>query len=571
MEERPTHPSLPSRIAALVHAHFDALPARCKPMTREDGSREWIPMSGIVVVKGENTPSETLTCVAVTTGARCLPSSHIPRCRGLVLHDCHAEILALRAFNYWVLNECHSVILREQQEKSSRSSPFVRRRSGQTCPHESHSWPPFEICPDIRIYMYCTCAPCGDASMELCMAAQEDPTPWAVTPKPELTTVEEGMTSATQNLLDGRAHFSILGVVRRKPARADAEATLSKSCSDKLALRQVTSLLSYPASLLVAPTENAYLAGLILPEEEISRVACDRAFGAGPTGRMRKLAGRWWRERPDEKYGYRFRPFEVLSVPTKTVEALWPYGKPKSDIPGASTKGRKKNSNKPSNISAVWVTAPSSAAAPFQVRSSSENETTKHKLRSATTTGIVETIINGVKQGNQVASVTARGASVLCRAKMWSFLREIIKTASSSAAADDNVIADDKEDPSTILTANEKHTFTLPWRAILEAKSYGQFKRPEESPEDSCPSIPTPLKPQLSTQLKLRRLAMQDAKRVLQPWIPNRGDEDWNVLEVLVAEPKDKNRNKSTSTSANRNSDSDRDMDRKVMEMGMNS
>jgi tRNA-specific adenosine deaminase 1 len=46
------HTSLPSRIAALVHTHFDALPARCKPTAREDGTREWIPMSGIVVVKG---------------------------------------------------------------------------------------------------------------------------------------------------------------------------------------------------------------------------------------------------------------------------------------------------------------------------------------------------------------------------------------------------------------------------------------------------------------------------------------------------------------------------------------
>jgi tRNA-specific adenosine deaminase 1 len=43
---------LATRIAALVHAHFDALPARYKPRTRDDGSREWIPMSGFVVVQG---------------------------------------------------------------------------------------------------------------------------------------------------------------------------------------------------------------------------------------------------------------------------------------------------------------------------------------------------------------------------------------------------------------------------------------------------------------------------------------------------------------------------------------
>lgn len=44
--------SLPSRIASLVHAHFDGLPVRSKPTIYPDGSREWIPMSGIVVVKG---------------------------------------------------------------------------------------------------------------------------------------------------------------------------------------------------------------------------------------------------------------------------------------------------------------------------------------------------------------------------------------------------------------------------------------------------------------------------------------------------------------------------------------
>lgn len=45
---------LPSRIASLVHAHFDALPRRSKPVVRDDGSRDWTPMSAIVVVRGKN-------------------------------------------------------------------------------------------------------------------------------------------------------------------------------------------------------------------------------------------------------------------------------------------------------------------------------------------------------------------------------------------------------------------------------------------------------------------------------------------------------------------------------------
>lgn len=42
--------SLESRIASLVHAQFDSLPRGSKPVIRDNGVREWIPMSGIVLV-----------------------------------------------------------------------------------------------------------------------------------------------------------------------------------------------------------------------------------------------------------------------------------------------------------------------------------------------------------------------------------------------------------------------------------------------------------------------------------------------------------------------------------------
>ena len=52
MGDKGSEDSLGTRIASLVHAHFDALPPRSKPTVRPDGTREWIPMSGIVLVKG---------------------------------------------------------------------------------------------------------------------------------------------------------------------------------------------------------------------------------------------------------------------------------------------------------------------------------------------------------------------------------------------------------------------------------------------------------------------------------------------------------------------------------------
>lgn len=456
------------------------------------------------------------------TGAKCLPASQIPRCRGLVLHDCHSEILAIRAFNCWLLNECHSILTSERSSPKAWAanppeSPFIQRTceprhtQQSTSPGESfpEQWPPFEIHPDVKIYMYCTCAPCGDASMELCMAAQGDPTPWAVATntRPDIggdISSKSEAPSSTPNLLNGRAYFSILGAVRRKPARADAESTLSKSCSDKLALRQVVSLLSYPSSFLVSPTENAYLAGLVLPEDEISRVACDRAFGAGKTGRMKALTGRFWsgKETSSQKHGYRFRPFEVIPLPLKEVEALWSFGKPKD----AAISAKSRQKIKTGNISAVWIAAPSFRESFEMPSRKGDIGTSKSQLVTPPKTSVLETIVNGVKQGNRAMFVTSRGASVLSRAKMWGSLQNIVHLFSDNFPV---MMHNDEQ------KADEPNNMDCPsLRWVLQASSYKDFKMASGI---------------TLAWIRLREQAMRDAKYVLQPWIHNRGDEDWNL------------------------------------------
>ncbi|KAF7176834.1 hypothetical protein CNMCM7691_003994 [Aspergillus felis] len=521
--------SLPSRIASLVHAHFDGLPARSKPTIYPDGSREWIPMSGIVVVKGGNTASEKLTCVAVTTGAKCLPASQVSKSRGLVLHDWHAEVLALRSFNYWLLSECHSLLAQEQHARSSSStstpgaasSPFIRRRQLTETPSAAQSepnpaWPPFELQPDIKIYMYCTCAPCGDASMELCMATQDDPRPWEVAPGPERTELPG------PELLDGRGYFSRLGIVRRKPARADAEATLSKSCSDKLALRQVSSLLSYEASLLVAPTRNAYIDGLILPEEEISRVGFERCFSA--SGRMKTLNDRFWPARDDSvvQYGYGFHPFRVLSVPSDLIETIWPFRKPKltsaEATPPTQTPPKK---NKPGNVSAVWVAAPS-LSHPCPV--ASDNGAKSLPVLRGSRTGLYETIINGVKQGNRAASVTPRGASALSRAKLWGLLRDIVRSSCSGDSTLEVVDGEVGLQAGNVPEMGPSLQDTALCQ-LIAASTYEQFKK-------------TPVA--LTSSVRARKDAVREAKEALKGWISNEGDEQWG-LDVLI-DPKKRKR-----------------------------
>ncbi|KAF3394290.1 hypothetical protein F1880_005189 [Penicillium rolfsii] len=543
MSEVSSTTPLASRIASLVHAHFDGLPARSKPKIFPDGSREWIPMTGIVAVKdlqyndlaiGENTHLESLHCISVTSGAKCLPASHIPRCQGLVLHDCHAEILAVRAFNYWLLTECHALLTMEgktpiNSDETLESghihasiSPFLRKRQQALSETDESTpsvhWPPFEIQPDVKFYMYCTCAPCGDASMELCMAAQEDATPWDVTRHSGASSSDQSDLQE-ENLLDGRAHFSLLGVVRRKPARMDAESTRSKSCSDKLALRQVSSLLSCETSRLVAPTENAYLAGLVLPEDEISRVGFERSFGE--KGRMRDLVGRSWpagTEDDESATAYRFRPFEILSVPAEEVEALWPFSKPKAvqtlsalsrerQVDSTDSKGMPKKS-KPGNVSSIW-TAASSLPHPCVMTMDTGSKSLPNLGGSKT--GLYETIINGVKQGNRLATPTARGASSLSRAKLWGLLRSIRRSKECLREFESQSSREDNDE----------------LYPVKDAGSYEDFKR-------SGGDVTDPL--------HIRQQAMHDAKKVLKGWVPNAGDAGWN-LDVLVDSKKRKSEN----------------------------
>lgn len=151
--------------------------------------------------------------------------------------------------------------------------------------------------------------------MSLTIASQPDPTAW--TPP---------ITAPTH--LRGRGFFSHLGAVRTKPGRADSDETLSKSCSDKLAVRQCLSLVLGPTARVVAP-EGVYIASLTMPESQYDAEGCVRAWGA--TGRMKALEGRRW------EGGYAFMPFVV-----RTTVVEFKYSRRSGGKAGC-------------NVSAVWV------------------------------------------------------------------------------------------------------------------------------------------------------------------------------------------------------------------------
>ena len=141
-----------------------------------------------------------------STGMKCLPANQTAVLEsGTVLHDWHAEILAIRAFNHFLLLEAHSLA-----SIPTYTSCILRRNDAHAPGSPSSTSQPYAIHSDLQITMYCSSAPCGDASMELIMEAQDDATPWPILPPND----ENGKQ---QQILLGRGSFSQLGIVRRKP------------------------------------------------------------------------------------------------------------------------------------------------------------------------------------------------------------------------------------------------------------------------------------------------------------------------------------------------------------------
>lgn len=376
---------------------------------------------------------------------KCLPSSKLPQAQGNVLHDWHAEILAIRAFNRFLLEECRQLAL----GGPSMTSPFLRRRTAEEMISHSGSdssesesegeesrncncWhaQPFAWREDVALHMYCSEAPCGDASMELTMAAQTDASPWEI-PIPPASPVPLSSSAADPTpTLPGRAYFSLLGAVRRKPSRGDAPPTLSKSCSDKLALKQCTSLLSSTTSLLVSP---AYLRALILPAAQHDEVGCRRAFSdVVGEGRMASLkTNRTWSSTTTAAAitgGYAFHPFEVrttdLEFKFSRREVARRAAAAATTITTNTTDGTKGKTTAASNLAVAWTAAPTSSSTSSP---SSTTTTTTPPIRIATRTAkaLEEATLGGTLQGRR--KFDARGASFASRRRLWGLAAEVAR------------------------------------------------------------------------------------------------------------------------------------------------
>ncbi|CAL9730603.1 tRNA-specific adenosine deaminase 1 [Monosporozyma unispora] len=268
-----TQEQIATAVSELVYTQYEKLKPTNKPRIKSNGTKECTVLSSIVAIdKLQSTTS--LEILALTTGVKATPDIELCRSKGKMVHDCHAEVLAIRAFNAILLDEMI-------QLKNDKTSRYLLKIG------DKYKWN-----AKWSLVLFISRLPCGDASMDSI----------------DSTTDEDKLINMTDNdpyqyvspkhkkTLRGRFNFNKKGYVRTKPGRYDSKITLSKSCSDKICLRQVISLNnSFTYSLMADPI---YLDYLIIPHiDSTSKISLKRCF----------------EERVRES-SYPIHPFQILST-----------------------------------------------------------------------------------------------------------------------------------------------------------------------------------------------------------------------------------------------------------------
>ncbi|KAI0751461.1 hypothetical protein C8Q80DRAFT_1099847 [Daedaleopsis nitida] len=193
------------------------------------------------VLRGDG---DTLQVISLGTGSKCLPASRLPKC-GDALHDSHAEVLARRGAIRWFLEEIARICA---TPALACASPWISRGADGK----------FALRDGVTLVMYISTIPCGDASTRY-LASFQDAEMAALkdsTPQPELPS-----NTASR----GRDNYSLYGVMRTKPGRADSPPTLSMSCSDKIASWNV---LGIQGAMLACLFRPIYIDRIVIGEVE---------------------------------------------------------------------------------------------------------------------------------------------------------------------------------------------------------------------------------------------------------------------------------------------------------------
>ena len=220
-------------------------------------SHEWTVLASILAEK-----EGKLEVIALATGTKCVGEAQMSE-KGLVVNDCHAEVLCRRAFLLFLMREM-------AQFRSTGKSAYLE---------ETEDSDKLQMKAGIRLHLYVSQTPCGFASEY----AKKDGKREAVerfavkqrkSKRVRLEAAVEDVGDFCEDHAEEDMHLSGAKFVddnvrlSTKPGRG--EPSRSYSCSDKICLWSLLGLQGAALSLLLRPV---YLASIVISGEMDEAVA----------------------------------------------------------------------------------------------------------------------------------------------------------------------------------------------------------------------------------------------------------------------------------------------------------
>jgi len=268
------------RIASIALATFASLPKTGKPQPHEHTA-----LAAITITLPDHASrilgTQGPLVIALATGTKCIPGSK-RRADGSTLHDCHAEVLARRAAVRWMFDELETsapFVNKLPNKNDDVLSDMIQNVEKSSCWSSLVIGPDRKLLPGVKLEMFVSHAPCGDAAIVVgadgsggrtgakpvvAGLTSHLPPPCDHNPcpkRPKFNTTKSSISGggggggdSTCNLephandffskektsvlptardVESGADPQATGIVRRKPGRGDP--TFSVSCSDKMA------------------------------------------------------------------------------------------------------------------------------------------------------------------------------------------------------------------------------------------------------------------------------------------------------------------------------------------------
>ncbi|KAM7456868.1 hypothetical protein BLSTO_02367 [Blastocystis sp. subtype 1] len=220
-------------------------------------SHEWTVLASILAEK-----EGKLEVIALATGTKCVGEAQMSE-KGLVVNDCHAEVLCRRAFLFFLMREM-------AQFRSTGKSAYLE---------ETEDSDKLQMKASIRLHLYVSQTPCGFASEYAKKDGKREAVERFVMKQRKSKRVrldvgiedvgdfcedhgEEDMHLSGAKFVDDNVRLST------KPGRG--EPSRSYSCSDKICLWSLLGLQGAALSLLLRPV---YLASIVISGEMDEAVA----------------------------------------------------------------------------------------------------------------------------------------------------------------------------------------------------------------------------------------------------------------------------------------------------------